>query len=107
MDQARKSLESALGGKKAESEQWDKEIKRREEAGGGGNSGGGGWFGWRGWFGGSDDGHFLQEAQQASLTILGILVLYLIMLKGDMLLAVIFNPLCYLLCEGHDLYLPS
>ncbi|KAL1560032.1 hypothetical protein AAHA92_10298 [Salvia divinorum] len=96
-DQARKALESALGGKKAELEQWDKEIKRREEAGGGGNSGGGGWFGWRGWFGGSDDGHFWQEAQQASLTILGILVLYLIVVKGDVLLAVIFNPLLFAL----------
>ncbi|XP_042027537.1 uncharacterized protein LOC121774731 [Salvia splendens] len=96
-DQARKALESALGGKKAELEQWDKEIKRREEAGGGGNSGGGGWFGWRRWFGGSDDGHFWQEAQQASLTILGILVIYLIVAKGDVLLAVIFNPLLFAL----------
>lgn len=42
--------------------------------GGGGNSGGGGWFGWGRWFGGSDDDRFWQEAQQASLTILGILV---------------------------------
>ncbi|XP_057765025.1 uncharacterized protein LOC130985877 [Salvia miltiorrhiza] len=96
-EQARKALEGALGGKKLELEQWDKEIKRREEAGGGGNSGGGGWFNWGRWFGGSDDGHFWQEAQQASLTILGILVLYLIVAKGDVLLAVIFNPLLFAL----------
>lgn len=74
-DEARKALESALGGKKSEFEKWDKEIKRREEAGGGDNSGGGGWFNWRRWFGGSDDGHFWQEAQQATLAILGIIVM--------------------------------
>lgn len=96
-EQARKALESALGGKKAELEKWNQEIKRREEAGGGGNSGGGGWFGWGRWFGGSDDGRFWQEAQQASLTILGILVVYLIVAKGDVMLAVIFNPLLFAL----------
>ncbi|KAL0300874.1 UNVERIFIED_CONTAM: Rho GDP-dissociation inhibitor 1 [Sesamum radiatum] len=74
-EQARKALESALGEKKTEFEKWDKEIKRREEAGGGGNSGGGGWFRWGGWFGGSDGDRFWQEAQQASLAILGILVM--------------------------------
>ncbi|PHT64679.1 hypothetical protein T459_29104 [Capsicum annuum] len=95
-DEARKALESALGGKKNEFEKWDKEIKRREEAGGGDNSGGGGWFNWRRWFGG-DDGHFWQEAQQATLAILGILVMYLIVAKGDVILAVIFNPLLFTL----------
>ncbi|KAH0713996.1 hypothetical protein KY290_006863 [Solanum tuberosum] len=96
-DEARKALESALGGKKTEFEKWDKEIKRREEAGGGDNSGGGGWFNWRRWFGGSDDGHFWQEAQQATLAILGIIVMYLIVTKGDVMLAVIFNPLLFTL----------
>ncbi|XP_022848275.1 uncharacterized protein LOC111370680 [Olea europaea var. sylvestris] len=96
-EQARKALESALGGKKVEFEKWDKEIKNREEAGGGGNSGGGGWFGWGGRFGGSNGDHFWQEAQQASLTILGILAMYLIVAKGDVLLAVIFNPLLFAL----------
>ncbi|KAM3328087.1 hypothetical protein P3S68_033549 [Capsicum galapagoense] len=95
-DEARKALESALGGKKNEFEKWDKEIKRREEAGGGDNSGGGGWFNWCRWFGG-DDGHFWQEAQQATLAILGILVMYLIVAKGDVILAVIFNPLLFTL----------
>ncbi|CAN6806320.1 unnamed protein product [Brassica oleracea] len=33
-EQARKSLESALGGKKNEFDKWDKEIKKREESGG-------------------------------------------------------------------------
>lgn len=114
-----------------EFEKWDKEIKNREEAGGGGNSGGGGWFGWGGRFGGSNGDHFWQEAQQASLTILGILATvstcassssvtfiwifflvapfgilflhlsvhlqYLIVAKGDVLLAVIFNPLLFAL----------
>nr|GMD11344.1 uncharacterized protein LOC109165023 [Ipomoea batatas] len=94
-EQARKALENALGGKKTDFEKWDKEIKRREEAGGGGNSGGGGWFRW---FGGSGDGdHFWQEAKQASLTILGIIAMYLIVAKGDVMLAVIFNPLLYTL----------
>ena len=69
-EEARKALESALGGKKTEFEKWDKELKRREQAGGGGNSGRGGWFRW---FGGSDDDHFWEEAQQTSLTILGII----------------------------------
>ncbi|KAJ0825455.1 hypothetical protein HanRHA438_Chr17g0803391 [Helianthus annuus] len=41
-DQAKKALESALGGKKNEFEKWDKEIKKREEAGGGGGGGGDG-----------------------------------------------------------------
>lgn len=74
-EQARKALESALGGKKTEFEKWDKEIKRREEAGGGGDFGGGGWFRWGRWFGGSDGDHFWQEAQQMSLTILGIVAM--------------------------------
>lgn len=71
-DQAKKALESALGGKKTEFEKWDKEIKKREEAGGGGN-GGGGW--WRRWFGGSDGEHFWHEAQQVSLTLLALTVM--------------------------------
>lgn len=71
-DQAKKALESALGGKKIEFEKWDKEIKKREEAGGGGDGGGGGGGGWwRRWFGGGSDGeHFWHEAQQVSLTLL-------------------------------------
>ncbi|XP_073118626.1 uncharacterized protein [Henckelia pumila] len=96
-EQARKALESALGEKKMEFEKWDQEIKRREEAGGGGNSGGGGWFRWGRWFGGSDGERFWQEAQQASLAILGILVVYLIVAKGDVMLAVVFNPLLFAL----------
>lgn len=70
-DQAKKALESALGGKKTEFEKWDKEIKKREEAGGGGG-GGGGW--WRRWFAGSDGEHFWHEAQQVGLTLLAIVV---------------------------------
>ncbi|XP_059309993.1 uncharacterized protein LOC132061146 [Lycium ferocissimum] len=101
-DEARKALEGALGGKKSEYEKWDKEIKRREEAGGGDNSGGGSWFNWRRWFDGSDDGRFWQEAQQASLAILGIIVMYLIVTKGDMILAVIFNPLLFKLREARN-----
>lgn len=73
-EQAKKALESALGGKKIEFEKWNKEIQKREEAGGGGNSGGGGWFGGGRWFGGSNGDHFWQEAQQASLAILGIIL---------------------------------
>lgn len=71
-DQAKKALESALGGKKTEFEKWDKEIKKREEAGGGGY-GGGGW--WRRWFGGSDGEHFWHEAQQVALTLLVLAVM--------------------------------
>ncbi|KAK2652841.1 hypothetical protein Ddye_012697 [Dipteronia dyeriana] len=96
-EQARKALESALGGKKNEFEKWDKEIKRREEAGGGGDAGGGGWFGWGGRFGWSNDDNFWQEAQQTSLAVLGIFIMYLIVAKGEVLLAVIFNPLLYAL----------
>ncbi|XP_027089518.1 uncharacterized protein [Coffea arabica] len=93
-EEARKALESALGGKKTEFEKWDKELKRREQAGGGGNSGRGGWFRW---FGGSDDDHFWEEAQQTSLTILGIIGMYLIIAKGDLMIAVVLNPLLFLL----------
>ncbi|KAK9155436.1 hypothetical protein Sjap_002916 [Stephania japonica] len=97
-DQARKALEGALGGKKNEFEKWNKEIKKREdmkEMVGGGDAGGGGWFGWGRWFGWSDGEHFWEEAQQASLTILGITLVYLLVAKGELLLAVIFNPLLY------------
>lgn len=75
-DQARKALESALGGNKEKFEKWDQEIKKREEVGGGGgNGGGGGWFGWGGRFGWWNDDNFWQEAQQGSLAVLGLLVL--------------------------------
>lgn len=57
----------------------------------------GGWFGWGGRFGWSNDDHFWQEAQQASLAILGIIIMYLIIAKGEVLLAVIFNPLLFAL----------
>ncbi|KAI5672911.1 hypothetical protein M9H77_13275 [Catharanthus roseus] len=94
-EEAKKALESALGGKKSEFEKWDKEIKRREDAGGGGrNSGGGGWFGW---FSGSNGDHFWQEAQQISLTILGIIIMYLIVAKGDVMFVTFLNPLLYVL----------
>lgn len=94
-EQARKALESALGGKKNEFEKWNNEIKKREEMGGGGG-GRGGWFGSGGWFGWSDD-QFWPEAQQTSLAVLGIIVMYLIVAKGELLLAVVFNPLLYAL----------
>ncbi|XP_024017856.1 uncharacterized protein LOC21396815 [Morus notabilis] len=96
-EQARKALEGALGGKKNEFEKWNKEIKRREEAGGGGGAGGGGWFGSGRWFGWSNDDNFWQEAQQTSLAVLGIVIMYLIVAKGEVMLAVIFNPLLYAL----------
>ncbi|KAJ6363770.1 hypothetical protein OIU78_003853 [Salix suchowensis] len=73
-EQAKKALESALGGKKDEFEKWNKEIKKREEAGGGGDT-----------------------AQQTSLAVLGIIAMYLVVAKGDLILAVIFNPLLYAL----------
>ncbi|XP_002520561.2 uncharacterized protein LOC8284160 isoform X2 [Ricinus communis] len=91
-EQARKALESALGGKKSEFEKWNKEIQKREEAGGGGTSGGGGWFGWGGRFGWSNGDNFWPEAQQAALAILGIVAMYLVVAKGEMMLAVIINP---------------
>ncbi|XP_028755315.1 uncharacterized protein LOC114714720 [Neltuma alba] len=96
-EEARKALEGALSGKKNEFEKWNKEIKRREELGGGGDAGGGGWFGRVGWFGWSNDDNFWQEAKQASLTVLGIILIYLIVAKGELLLAVILNPLLYAL----------
>ncbi|XP_054778950.1 uncharacterized protein LOC129286886 [Prosopis cineraria] len=96
-EEARRALEGALSGKKNEFEKWNKEIKRREDLGGGGDAGGGGWFGRGGWFGWSNDDKFWQEAKQASLTLLGILLIYLIVAKGELLLAVILNPLLYAL----------
>ncbi|KAK9681439.1 hypothetical protein RND81_10G002200 [Saponaria officinalis] len=109
-EQARKALEGALGGNKEKFEKWNQEIKKREEAGGGGGSGGGGgggggggdggggWFGWSGQFG----DRFWQEAQQFSLAILGILVLYLVAAKGDLLLAVTINPLLFALRSARN-----
>ncbi|KAI7740654.1 hypothetical protein M8C21_002794 [Ambrosia artemisiifolia] len=93
-DQAKKALESALGGKKTEFEKWDKEIKKRQEAGGGGD-GGGGW--WRRWFGGSDGEHFWHEAQQVGLTLLVLVIAFLVLAKGDVLFAVLLNPLLFAL----------
>ncbi|XP_061339836.1 uncharacterized protein LOC133286436 [Gastrolobium bilobum] len=96
-EQARKALEGALSGKKNEFDKWDKEIKRKEELGGGGDTGGGGWFGWGRWFGWSNDDNFWREAKQASLTLLGIVLMYLLVAKGDLILAITFNPLLYAL----------
>ncbi|ESW26007.1 hypothetical protein PHAVU_003G083700 [Phaseolus vulgaris] len=96
-EQARKALEGALSGKKNEFDKWDKEIKRREELGGGGDSGGGGWFGWGRRFGWSNDDNFWQEAKQAGLTILALFLVYLLVAKGDLFLAIILNPLLYAL----------
>ncbi|XP_071720988.1 uncharacterized protein [Rutidosis leptorrhynchoides] len=94
-DQAKKALESALGGKKMEFEKWDKEIKKREETGGG-SDGGGGW--WRKWFGGGGDGeHFWHEAQQVAITLLVLFVMFMILAKGDVLFAVVINPLLFAL----------
>ncbi|XP_050288338.1 uncharacterized protein LOC126726956 [Quercus robur] len=101
-ERARKALEGALGGKKSEFEKWNKEIKQREEVGGGGDAGGGGWFGWGGRFGWSNGDHFWPEAQQAILTVLGIMIMYLIVAKGELMLAVIFNPLLYALRGTRD-----
>ncbi|KAF9602401.1 hypothetical protein IFM89_027530 [Coptis chinensis] len=94
-EQARNALESALGGKRIEFEKWDKEIQKREEMGRGGGAGGGGWFGSGGWFGGFNGDHFWEEAQQASLVVLILILVYLVIAKGEVLLAVLFNPLLF------------
>ncbi|RID73739.1 hypothetical protein BRARA_B00869 [Brassica rapa] len=98
-EQARKALESALGGKKNEFDKWDKEIKKREESGddgNGGKGGGGGWFGGGGggWFSGD---HFWNEAQQITITLLAILFVYMIVAKGEVMAAFVLNPLLYAL----------
>ncbi|KAA8515594.1 hypothetical protein F0562_018795 [Nyssa sinensis] len=103
-EQARRALEGALGGKKTEFEKWDKEIKKREETGGGGDGGGGGWFRWGRWFGGSNGDNFWQEAQQTSLAVLGIIVMYLIVAKGEVMLAVFFNPLLFALRGTRNMF---
>ncbi|KAH0969961.1 hypothetical protein GBA52_022117 [Prunus armeniaca] len=87
-----KALEGALGGKKSEFEKWDKEIKRREEVGGGGSAGGGDGLGGVDGFGWWNGDHFWREAQQASLA-----VLVSHNCKGELMLAIIFNPLLYAL----------
>ncbi|CAI0375862.1 unnamed protein product [Linum tenue] len=104
-EQAKKALESALGGKKSEFEKWDKEIKKREEArtsAGGGDSGGGGWFGSGGPFGWSGGDNFWPEAQQTSLALLGILGIYLLVAKGDLMLATVCNPVLRTLRGARD-----
>ncbi|KAJ6363771.1 hypothetical protein OIU78_003853 [Salix suchowensis] len=51
----------------------------------------------RGRFGWSNGDNFWPEAQQTSLAVLGIIAMYLVVAKGDLILAVIFNPLLYAL----------
>ncbi|KAK1300964.1 hypothetical protein QJS10_CPB13g01583 [Acorus calamus] len=97
-EEAKKALESALGGKKSEFEKWNKEIQKREEVGGGNASGNGGWFGGGGgWFGGFFGDRFWEEAQQACLTMLGITFLLLLLAKGNVMFAVVFNSLLFAL----------
>lgn len=126
-DQAKKALESALGGKKTEFEKWNKEIEKRESGGGGGGaSGRGGWFGGGGWSSWSNDEHFWGEAKQAGITLGALLSLvrffplssplpltlaviimlpaslslpaqYLLLTKGSVMFAVVFNSLLFVL----------
>ncbi|WCJ28124.1 hypothetical protein M5689_009833 [Euphorbia peplus] len=96
-EQARRALDSALGGKKDEFERWNKEIKKREEAGGGGDTGGGGWFGWGRRFGWSNGDNFLPELKQTLLAVLGIIAIYLVVAKGEVLLAIVINPWLHVL----------
>ncbi|XP_008804838.1 uncharacterized protein LOC103718000 [Phoenix dactylifera] len=96
-EQARKALEGALGEKKTEFEKWNREIEQRQEKGGGGASGRGGWFGGGGWFGWFGGEHFWEEAQQAILAIIGIVSLYLLLAKGSVMFAVVFNSLLFVL----------
>ncbi|KAF6161948.1 hypothetical protein GIB67_014150 [Kingdonia uniflora] len=64
--------------------------------GGGDDAGGGGWFS-GGWLRGFNGDHFWQEAQQASLALLGIIFMYLVIAKGEALLAIVFNPMLFAL----------
>ncbi|XP_072977488.1 uncharacterized protein [Typha angustifolia] len=96
-EQAKKALESALGTKKTEFEKWNKEIERREQRDGGGGGGQGGWFGGRGWFGWFGGENFWEEAQQAILAIIGIVSLYLLIAKGNVMFAMVSNSLLFLL----------
>ncbi|XP_074557862.1 uncharacterized protein LOC141813779 [Curcuma longa] len=97
-EQARKALENALGEKKSAFEKWSQEVEKKQEMSGGGASGRGGWFsgggGWFGWFG---DEHFWDETQQAILTIVGIVSLFFLVAKGNVIFAVIFNSLLFAL----------
>ncbi|GAB2252637.1 hypothetical protein Droror1_Dr00005484 [Drosera rotundifolia] len=95
-EQVKKALENALGGKKEQFENWNTEIKKKEERDGGNKAGGGsGWFGGGGRFGWSSDDHFWEEAQQTSLTILAILSVFLLVVKGDTIFAAVVNPLLF------------
>ncbi|RVW30243.1 hypothetical protein CK203_088719 [Vitis vinifera] len=67
---------------------WGEAVRLVEEVG---------WMGGR--FGWSNDDHFWQEAQQASLAILGIIIMYLIIAKGEVLL-LSSSIHCCLLCGG-------
>lgn len=99
-DQARKALDNALDGKKSEFEKWNKEIEKREELdqGGGGGVGVGGGHGWGGgWFGWLGGENFWEESQQAILTILGIMSLFLLLTKGNTMFAIFVNPLLLVL----------
>lgn len=98
-DQAKKALEGALLGKKTEYQKWDEEltkveeIRKRTDTSGGGEGGGGGWFGrGRGW---SNGDHFWQEAQQTSFALLGLIFIYLVFTKGELVLALVLNPLLF------------
>ncbi|KAI8568030.1 hypothetical protein RHMOL_Rhmol02G0166600 [Rhododendron molle] len=94
-EQAKKAVESALGGKKTEFDKWDEEIKKRAEASGGGEGGGGGWFGWGG--GGFNGDHFWQDVQHTSFAILGVIFMYLLFTQGEVMLAIVVNPLLFVM----------
>ncbi|XP_020089590.1 transcriptional adapter 2-beta isoform X1 [Ananas comosus] len=102
-EQAKKALEQALGQKKTEFEKWNKEIEKRKEMGGGGTAGRGGWFGggggWFGWFG---DDRFWEEAKQAIIAVIGIVSLYLLLAKGNVLFNVVSNSLLFMLRRFRD-----
>jgi len=90
-DAARRALENALSGKKDAFVRWDGEIKKREAAGGGGGNGG------RRWFGGFGNEDSWKEIQQASFAVAGLILLYLLLAKGQSMMSVAVNSVLFCL----------
>eukprot|EP01018_Ginkgo_biloba_P024557 Gb_08559 [translate_table: standard] len=97
-DAARKALEKALGGKKRVFSKWDEEIKKREEdvVQGGGGARGGGWFSGGGG-GDSGDEDFWEETVQVILATIGLVFVYLMIIKGKEVTSFTVNSLLFLL----------
>lgn len=103
-EDAKRALESALGGNAEAFKKWEEDIKRREDAasGGGGGGEGGGFRGrGRGWGGGGGEGGNKKEhdpeARKMLYAVGGVAVFILISTRGAQILALVLNSIYFAL----------